>query len=345
MTEVYKFEIDKNGIDPLVVPSKTLYNGDKIPAIGLGTFGSDKFGGEEIASAVLGATEVGYRHFDCASVYGNQHLIGKSLKAILNGGVKRKELWITSKLWNDSHSEEKVIPSLKKSLDELNLDYLDLYLIHWPYPNHHEKGVDANSRDPNAKPYIHEDYMKTWRQMERLVEMGVVRHIGTSNMTIQKLELLLRDAKIRPSCNQVEFHPHLQQQELFDYCTKNKVVPIGFAPIGSPDRPERDRTREDTVDVQDPVILEIAKNHGVHPAVVCIKWAVQRGHIPIPFSVYRSEYLSNIKGIIYNPLSELEMKKIKKIDRKCRLIKGQVFLWREARDWRDLWDEGKSIER
>lgn len=336
------FKLASDGVNPEDVPKRTLYDGDEIPAIGLGTFGSDRFSGEEIAEAVKGAVAVGYRHFDCAAVYGNEDLIGKSFKEIMEGGIKREELWITSKLWNDKHAEEDVIPACKKSIADLQLDYLDLYLIHWPFPNFHAPGVSVDSRDPDAKPYIHENFMKTWRQMEKLVEMGLVKHIGTSNMTIPKLKLLLKDAKIKPACNEMELHPHFQQLELFQYCLDNQIVPIGFCPIGSPTRPDRDKTENDTVDIEDPVIVKIAERLGVHPAVVCVKWAVQRGQIPIPFSVRRNEYLSNLQCTVTEPLTEEEMKAIEGIDKNCRLIKGQVFLWEGAKGWEELWDlDGK----
>jgi alcohol dehydrogenase (NADP+) len=331
-------------IDPKSVPHRTLYTGAKMPAVGLGTFGSDRFTADQIAAAVLGAVEIGYRHIDCAAVYGNEKEIGASLQTLMkNGVVKREELWITSKLWNNKHAEEDVIPTCKQTLKDLQLDYLDLYLIHWPFPNHHGVGVDVDSRDPHAVPYIHENYMKTWRQMEKLVEMGLVRQIGTSNMTMPKLDLLLRDAKIKPAANEMELHPHFQQPEFFKYCIDKKIVPIGFAPIGSPTRPDRDKTPDDTVDIEDPVIVKIAKRLNVHPAVICVKWAVQRGQIPIPFSIYPNEYLGNLKCAVVDPLTDEEMKEISGIDKKNRLIKGQVFLWESAKDWHDLWDEDGKI--
>jgi alcohol dehydrogenase (NADP+) len=332
------FTIAVDGVDPCRVPQRTLYTGAKLPAIGLGTFGSDRFSGEEIAEAVKGAISVGYRHIDCASVYLNEHLIGPSLREAMQGGIKREELWITSKLWNDRHGEKDVIPSCEKSLRDLQLDYLDLYLVHWPFPNYHAPGVDVSSRDPHARPYLHEAYMATWRQMEKLVKMGLVRHIGTSNMSIPKLKLVLRDAEIKPACNEMELHPHFQQPEFFKFVVDNGLVPIGFSPIGSPTRPDRDKTPEDTVDIQDPVIVKIAKRLNVHPAVVCVKWAVQRGQIPIPFSIHRHEYLGNLQSAVSGPLTAAEMAEIAGIDRNCRLIKGQVFLWEGARSWEDLWD-------
>lgn len=327
-----------DGVDAQRVPQRRLYTGASMPAIGLGTFGSDHVTGDEVAAAVKDAAAVGYRHFDCAAVYGNEHLIGATLQEVMAAGVPRGDLWVTSKLWNDKHAEEDVIPAFRKSLADLQLDYLDLYLIHWPFPNHHAPGVDVSSRDHAAQPYIHANFMKTWRQLERLVDMGLVRHIGTSNMTIPKLELLLRDARIKPAVNEMELHPHFQQPELFAYVRAHGIEPIGYSPIGSPARPERDRTPDDTVDIEDPVIVRIAERLGVHPAVVCIKWAVQRGQTPIPFSTKRSNYLANLKGVVGEQLTAADMQAIAAIDKNCRLIKGQVFLWKPDQDWQDLWD-------
>jgi alcohol dehydrogenase (NADP+) len=325
-------------VDPNRVPKRTLSTGAAMPAIGLGTFGSDQISGEMVASAVADAARLGYRHFDCAAVYGNEALIGEALQRVLASGVAREELWITSKLWNDRHDEADVIPAFMQSLNDLQLDYLDLYLIHWPFPNHHAPGVDVTARDQAAQPYIHANYMKTWRQLEKLVSMGLVRHIGTSNMTIPKLELLLRDATIKPTVNEMELHPHFQQPELFDYVCSQEIAPIAYSPIGSPARPTRDRTPEDTVDIEDPVIVEIAARHNIHPAVVCVKWSVQRGATPIPFSTKRRNYLANLRAVVSDPLRDEEMAAIAKIDKNCRLIKGQVFLWKEGQDWEDLWD-------
>lgn len=332
-----------DSVDPAQVPYRSVYTGAKIPAVGLGTFGSDRFSGETIAEAVKDAIESGYRHIDCAAVYGNEHLIGPALREAMMSGVRREELWITSKLWNDKHDEKDVIPACEKSLKDLGLDYLDLYLIHWPFPNYHAPGVDVSSRDPHAKPYIHENYMKTWRQLEKLVEMGLVRHIGTSNMTIPKLKLVLRDARIKPAANEMELHPHFQQPELFKFVVDNGIVPIGFSPIGSPMRPDRDKTPDDTVDIEDPVIVKIARRLNVHPAVVCIKWAVQRGQVPIPFSVNRDQYVSNLRAAVTDPLTDEEMQAIAGIDKNCRLIKGQVFLWKDNQTWEDLWDVNGEI--
>ncbi len=339
----HSFIPDADGVDPRLVPFHTLRTGARIPALGLGTFGSDHVSGETVAEALLGAARAGYRHFDCASVYGNEHLIGYSFRQLLQRGMRRDELWITSKLWNDKHDEKDVIPSCEKTLRDLQLDYLDLYLVHWPFPNFHPPQCDVSSRSPEAKPYLHENFLRTWRQMEKLVEMGWVKHLGTSNMTIPKLKVVLRDAGIKPAVNEMELHPHFQQPELFQFVAENGIVPIGYCPIGSPGRPERDRTPQDTIDLEDPVIVKISKKLAVHPAALCIRWAIQRGQIPIPFSVNRSHYLGNLRAAVMLPLSNEDMNAIAAIDRNCRLIKGQVFLWKDGQTWEDLWDLNGEI--
>ncbi|MEO5951213.1 MAG: aldo/keto reductase [Chloroflexia bacterium] len=337
------FTSDPDAVDPGTVPSRTLYTGASMPAIGLGTFGSDHVPALEVASAVIGAAAVGYRHFDCAAVYRNEDLIGESLQAVMSSGISREELWVTSKLWNNSHAPHDVIPACQQSLRDLKLEYLDMYLVHWPFPNHHDPGVDASSRSAAARPYIHESYMETWRELEKLVELGLVRHIGTSNMTIPKLSLVLRDAHIKPAVNEMELHPHFQQQELFDFVRAHAIEPVGYSPLGSPGRPERDKTREDTIDMEDPVILDIAARHSLHPSAVCLKWAVQRGQTPIPFSTKRRNYLSNLQAVVSDPLTTEEMQSIAGTDKNSRLIKGHVFLWKDNQNWEDLWDLDGTI--
>ena len=326
------------------VPRRPMPAG-QIPVVGMGTFGSDHVSHEAMAEAVLGAAAAGYRHFDCASVYGNEKAIGRSLQQVTGGGVPRGELWINSKVWNDRHAPNAVVDSCRRSLEDLQLDYLDIYFVHWPFPNYHPPGCSADSRSPDARPYIHADFMKTWEAMESLLAMGLVRNIGTSNMTVAKLELLLRDASVKPACNEMELHPHFQQPELFDYVVRRGMLPIGYCPLGSPGRPERDRTPEDTVDIEDPVIVSIARAHGVHPAAVCVKWAVQRGQVPIPMSANPRNYTANLRAAVEDPLAPGEMAAIAGIDRGCRLVKGQVFLWAAAKGWEDLWDLGGAIAK
>ncbi len=333
-------------LDISALPKRKLYTGEEIPPVGLGTFGSDKYGPEEIANAVCGAIRYGYRLIDCAAVYQNEDKIGEALETVIQEGtVNRKELFVTSKVWNDMHGPGKVLESCKKSLKDLRLDYIDLYFVHWPFPNYHAPGCSGDSRNPDSKPFSVDEFMATWRQCEELVDQGLVRYIGMSNMTIPKLEAVLPLCRIQPAALEMECHPGFQQPELFDYAVRHHILPVGYCPIGSPSRPERDRTETDVADTQMEEIMEIAKAHNVHPAVVCLKWAVQRGVVPIPFSVKPPQYQSNLSCAAYDPLTPQEMERIQKADKNCRLIKGQVFLWPGATSWEDLWDVNGVITR
>lgn len=335
MTEV-------KAIDPALVPTKTLRNGAKVPVVGLGTFGSDRFGHEEIAEAVKEAIRLGYRHIDCAAVYGNEKHIGQAIKEAIDAGYcTRDELFITGKVWNDRHRE--VEAACQETLDDLGLDYVDLYLVHWPFPNYHAPGCDGDSRNPDSQPFSVEEFMDTWKQLEALVDAGKAKAIGTSNMTIAKFEATMPHMRILPSVNEMELHPCFQQKELFDYCVANQIQPIGFCPIGSPTRPARDTAEDDAVDIEHPVVQKLAKARGVHPAVICIKWATQRGQIPIPFSVRPFEFMGNLESSFKDLLTEEEMKEMETVDCNSRLIKGQVFLWEGAKSWEDLWDLDGTI--
>lgn len=326
-------------LDRNLLPVRKLYTGEEIPCMGLGTFGSDKYGAEQVSQAVYGAIRYGYRLIDCAAVYQNEDSIGEVLQRVMKEGtVERKDLFVTSKVWNDMHGEGKVLESCRKSLQDLKLDYLDLYFVHWPFPNYHAPGCSGDSRNPDSRPFSVEEFMATWRQCEELVDKGLVRYIGMSNMTIPKLEAVLPLCRIQPAALEMELHPSFQQKELFAYAQEHKILPIGYCPIGSPSRPERDRTEEDVADTQLPAVVAAAEAHGVHPAIICLKWAVQRGQVPIPFSVKENQYMSNLKSAAEDPLTEEEMKAIEAEDKNCRLIKGQVFLWEGAKGWEDLWD-------
>lgn len=314
----------------------------QIPLIGLGTFGSDHVSNLDVAQSVITAINLGYEMIDCASVYGNEKEIGAALKA---NNIDRSKIWLTSKLWNDKHTSSDVRDSFFNTLSNLNTDYLDLYLIHWPFPNYHPPKCDVTSRSENAKPYIHENFMATWRELEKLHKEGYIRNIGTSNMTIPKMELLLRDCEIKPFANEMELHPYFQQTSFVKYLQSKDIKVIGFCPIGSPARPERDRTVEDVSELEDSILLDIAKDHKVHPAEICLKWAKENDIIPIPQSTKASHLLSNLKSIQEDPLSEEELKRLNTIDKDCRLIKGQVFLWKGAKDWRDLWDLDGTITK
>lgn len=331
-------------INPVDVPKITLSNGMEIPAMGMGTFGSDRFTAEEISDAVYGAIKVGYRLFDCASVYGNEDMIGEVFsKAFDEKLVEREELFITSKVWNDDHRQ--VMKALNKSLSDLQLDYLDAYFVHWPFPNYHAPFAKADDRNPDSRPFSLDEFMDTWKQMEEAYDKGLVKTLAMSNMTIPKLEAVLPHCRIKPTLVQMELHPSFQQTELFEYCLANDIQPVAFAPIGSPTRPDRDKAEDDVVDIEIPELVKIAKDHGIHPAVAALKWAVQRGQIPIPFSIREAEYYSNLESTVTEPLTDEEMDIINGFNFNSRLIKGQVFLWEGANDWEDLWDVDGEITK
>ncbi len=328
------------------VPKITLANGESIPAIGMGTFGNDKYAPKDVSNAVYNAIEIGYRFFDGAAAYGNESDIGNVYaKAIRNSVVKREDLYILSKLWNNMHGKQDVLVALTKTLKDLQLDYLDSYLVHWPFPNYHAPGAGVDDRHPNSRPFFIEEFMETWEQMERLVDMGLVRHIGVSNMTVPKLKEMIPLCRIKPLFNEIEIHPAFQQWDTFEYCQNQDITVIAYSPLGSAERPKRDMESTDTAVMEMPELMQIARNHHVHPALICLKWAVQRGHIPVPFSVRQEEYFSNLASVTEDPLTESEMEIIKAADKNDRLIKAKVFLWPGAENWKNIWDLNGEIDR
>lgn len=317
-------------------PCFVLKKEEKIPWIGLGTFGSDRFGAQEVADAVAGALRAGYKMFDCASCYGNEKEIGDAFQmAFKEGVVDRKDLFIMSKVWNDCHRN--VAQACKKSIEDLQCGYLDMYFIHWPFPNYHAPYCTVDSRNPDSRPFSVEEFLDTYRQIEELVDQGLVRHIGISNMTIPKLEAVLDKVRIAPSACESEIHPCFQQKEITDFLKAHDILPIAYMPLGSPRRPERDIAKEDISDMELPEMQAIAAAHRTSPAIICLKWCWQNGFLPIPFSLHH--YKDNLEAAGTEALTEKEMKMISGLERNNRLVKGQVFLWEGAKNWHDLWDE------
>ena len=322
------------------VPQITLSNGMKVPCVGMGTFGSDRVSAEDVSGAVAGALRCGYRLLDCAACYGNEKQIGEVIRNALDEGVcKREELCIMTKVWNDMHRQ--VEKSADKSIADLQCGYIDVLFIHWPFPNYHAPHCDGDSRNPDSKPFSVAEFLDTYRQIEELVRKGKVRAIGISNLTIPKLEQVFDKLEIKPVMCESEIHPCFQQVELVEYLKAHGIQPVGFMPLGSPRRPERDIVEGDVEDMKEPELVEIAKAHNCHSATICLKWAWQRGLLPIPFSVHNFE--SNIDCTLTEPLSDEEMAKIATMEKNNRLVKGQVFLWPGATDWHDLWDEDGVI--
>jgi alcohol dehydrogenase (NADP+) len=184
----------------------TFQNNDKMPALGLGTW---KSAPGDVKKAVIEAIKIGYRHIDCAAIYGNEKEIGEAFTECFEIGiVKREELWVTSKLWNDSHKAEDVRPALEKTLSDLGLDYLDLYLMHWPVA--FRKGIVFPENDEGYIPLSEVPIAETWRAMQDVQKIGLTKHIGTSNFSSKKLQHLIDLGGQGPEMNQVELHPYLQ---------------------------------------------------------------------------------------------------------------------------------------
>lgn len=293
-----------------------LRNGGSIPALGLGTWKAEK---GEVGLAVLSAIKVGYRHFDCAPVYENEKEIGEAFsKAFREGLVKREELWITSKLWNENHSKGDVLPALRQTLSDLQLDYLDLYLIHWPIA--HRKGVWFPEDGKGFLKAEEAPLTETWKGMEQAQEEGLARHVGVSNFSPARLEKLVEVAKRPPEVNQVECHPFLAQRELQEVCKRHGVVLTGYCPLGS--------GKEKGGDVPDifgnEKIVGIAKTHGVSPAQIALAWAVNRGAVAIPKSTNESRQKENLAAAEIS-LTETEMAEIDSLDSGYRYINGSVW--------------------
>ncbi|WP_029033708.1 aldo/keto reductase [Salinimicrobium terrae] len=296
-------------------------NGDKMPAIGLGTWKSEK---GKVEEAVKIALNNGYRHIDCAATYGNEAEIGRAFNEIFSGGkIKREDVWVTSKLWNDSHRKEHVIPALKQTLKDLQLDYLDLYLIHWPVAFKHR--VSFPSKDEDYLSLEEVPIIETWNAMIEAKKQGLVKHIGVSNFSSKKLNDLMSKTTEIPEMNQVELHPFLPQPELLQFCQENNIHCTAFSPLGSSDRSEKMKAENEPSLLKEPAIIEVAKKHNVSPAQVLIKWAVARGTAVIPKSTTKDHIISNLGSIKVN-LEEEDLKKIAGIGRDFRYVTGEFFV-------------------
>ena len=258
-----------------------LYNGILMPEIGFGTWKAPT--GKVTVEAVKTAIECGYTHIDCAAIYGNEKEVGLGIK---ESNVDRKNLFITSKLWNDIRGYQETIDAFNKTLDDLQLDYLDLYLIHWPRPvKYHDNYIEKN--------------IESWKAMEDLYKQGKIKAIGVSNFKIHHMEEIMENCEIKPMVNQIEFHPSCLEKEIRDFCKKENIVVTGYSPLANGKVFE---CKE---------LVEFSEKYGVSIAQLCIRYALQHDVIPLVKSVTKERIKANLN--VNFVISDEDMEKIDKI--------------------------------
>jgi alcohol dehydrogenase (NADP+) len=311
-----------------------LRGGTRMPALGLGTWKSEP---DEVYSAVRSAIEVGYRHIDCAAIYQNEEEVGRALTdAFRAGDATREGMWITSKLWNDSHAPEHVRPALETSLRKLQLDHLDLYLIHWPVALRH--GIELPRGPEDFLPLSEVPLESTWEAMLNVSEQGLTREAGVSNFSKRMIEQVREATGHTPAVNQVELHPYLQQDALVAACEALGVAVTAYSPLGSPDSAAMMGRHDDVLLTQHPTIAAIADAHQATPGQVLIAWALARGTSVIPKSVNPGRIAENW-GARELALTPADMTTIAALDRHQRMVDGRFWFVGETYSPQTLWDE------
>ncbi|CAH1975325.1 unnamed protein product [Acanthoscelides obtectus] len=306
----------------MAAPLISLNNGLKCPALGLGTWLSAP---GEVKEAVKCAISIGYRHIDCAWLYGNEKEIGEGIREKLNDGtVKREDLFIVTKLWNTFHEREKVVPACRESLKNFGLDYVDLYLVHWPCAQKHTGKIDFNLPFKDAVN-INYDFVDTWRGMEECVNLGLAKSVGLSNFNSKQVQRILDNAKIKPVMNQIEVSPNINQKKLIKFCKDRDIEITAYSPFGSPARPWA-KPGEPVVRLDDPKLIDIGKKYGKTSSQVILRYLIQLGTIPIPKSSNKERIKLNIQVFDF----ELTAEDMKVLD--CYNCDGRAVHAEELKD-------------
>ncbi len=305
--------------------------------IGLGTW---KAKGNKVKQAVKDALYAGYRHIDTAAAYDNETDIGEALAEVFaEGKIFREDVFITSKLWNNAHQDGQVLPALQHSLDKLQLEYLDLYLIHWPVAFKH--GVNSPQKPSDYLSLEEVPIIETWKKMEQAKEAGMVRHIGVSNFSDIKLKDLVSKAKIKPEMNQVELHPLLQQDDLLAYCKSEGIFMTAYSPLGSGDRSDAMKGKDEPNLLELETIKKIARKHNASEGQILISWHCHRGTAVIPKSTSTEHIEENFKAARIE-LDETDIKEIARLDECRRFITGEFFE-EHSKGYTDIYDEKSPI--
>lgn len=314
----------------MTAPTFPLSTGAAIPALGLGFWKVSK---QEAPGLVQQAVRAGYRHLDCAADYGNEAEVGDGIRAALAAGLcRRDDLWVTSKLWNTYHRREHVRPAVERTLRDLKLDYLDLYLVHFPIA---QKFVPFGDRyppgwvtDPSApNPRLEPDTVsiaETWGAMEDLVTAGLVRNIGVSNFNTPLIRDLLSYCRVKPAVLQVELHPYLTQEKLLRFCRESGIHVTGFSPLGAISYVPLNVALRDESVLEQPVVQEAAERHGKTPGQVVLRWGVQRGTSLVP-KTSRLERLAENLALFDFELTADEMAALSALNRGRRYNDPGVF--------------------
>jgi len=291
-----------------------LSSGHSMPMVGLGTWKSKP---GEVKAAVEAAIDGGYRHIDCAAVYGNEPEVGEALKAKLQSGVQREDLFIVGKLWNNAHKKENVKAGCEKTLKDLGLTYVDLYLMHWPHAFEFQAGGPLIPKRADGTVIYDEETepTETWAAMEELVAAGLVRSIGISNFNAKQVKSITAMCKIKPAMNQVERHPYFDQSRLLQVCKEEGIPLTAYCPLGSGDNPFR--KPDDPVLLADKVLTEIGAKYKKSSAQIAIRWQVDSGVVVIPKSVSPGRIADNFNVFDFQ-LSAEDMAAIAAVNRDWR---------------------------